>query len=123
MKVKIITNNSLVFSTYKADLEVVYKKISYKEILNLVRDYVHKGHKLLTHPLSGSVKPNETPFKTILIDGVSNNLDMKSLAIIEKSIETADKFSEIKKEYSKDIEKDFMEIDLSLIENVINKLS
>lgn len=88
-----------------------------------MRDYIHKGHRLLTHPLSGSIKPNETPFKTIIISSVSNNLDMKSLSIIEKSIETADKFSEIQKVYSKDIERDFMEIDLSLIENVINKLN
>ncbi len=122
MKVKIITNNPLIYSNYTVEYDVIYKKISYKDILSLVRDYIHKGHRLLTHPLSGSIKPNETPFKTIIISGVSNNLDMKSLSIIEKSIETADKFSEIQKVYSKNIERDFMEIDLSLIENVINKL-
>ncbi|MDW7668853.1 MAG: GrdX family protein, partial [Bacillota bacterium] len=59
---------------------------------------------------------------TVIISSVSNNLDIKSLSIIEKSIETADKFQKISKNYSKDIERDFMEIDLSLIENVINKL-
>ena len=122
MKVKIITNNPLIFSTYSNEYDVVYEKISYKKILNLVRDYIHKGHKLLTHPLSGSIKPNETPFKTILVSCVSNNLDIKSLSIIEQSIETADKFTVLDKKYSKDIERDFMEIDLSLIENVINRL-
>ena len=122
MKIIIISNNFLVCSTYKEDFEVIYKRISYKEILNLARDYIHKGHKLLTHPLSGSVKPNETPFKTILLNSVSNTLDMKSLNIIEKSIETADKFQLIENVYSEDIERDFMEIDLSLISSVINKL-
>ncbi len=123
MKIKIITNNYLIFRLYSNDYPVIYKKKSYKEILKLARDYVHKGHKLLTHPLSGSVKPNETPFKTILISSFLGDLDMKSLSIIEKSIETADKFEEVVNDYSENIERDFMEIDLSLIKNVINKLN
>jgi len=123
LKIKIITNNYLIFCLYKNDFPVIYKKKSYKEILKLSRDYVHRGYKLLTHPLSGSVKPNETPFKTILISSFSGNLDMKSLSIIENSIETADKFEEFSNNYSEDIERDFMEIDLSLIKNVINNLN
>jgi len=123
LKIKIITNNYLIFRLYSNDYPVIYKKKSYKEILKLARDYVHKGHKLLTHPLSGSVKPNETPFKTILISSFLGDLDMKSLSIIEKSIETADKFEEVVNDYSENIERDFMEIDLSLIKNVINKLN
>ena len=123
MKIKIITNNYLIFRLYSNDYPVIYKKKSYKEILKLARDYVHKGHKLLTHPLSGSVKPNETPFKTILISSFLGDLDIKSLSIIEKSIETADKFEEVVNDYSENIERDFMEIDLSLIKNVINKLN
>ena len=123
MKIKIITNNYLIFRLYSNDYPVIYKKKSYKEILKLARDYVHKRHKLLTHPLSGSVKPNETPFKTILISSFLGDLDMKSLSIIEKSIETADKFEEVVNDYSENIERDFMEIDLSLIKNVINKLN
>jgi hypothetical protein len=72
--------------------------------------------------LSGSVKPNETPFKTLLISSKSKDLNLESLSIIEKSIETSEKFVQNQKKYPADIEKDFMEIDLSLIENVINKL-
>jgi thioester reductase-like protein len=122
MKVKIITNNPLVYSLYSEDYDIDYKKISYQDILKRTRDYVHKGHELLTHPLSGSVKPNETPFKTLLISSESKDLNLESLSIIENSIETTEKFLQRQKKYSDDIEKDFMEIDLSLIENVINKL-
>lgn len=32
-----------------------------------VRDRIHEGHLLLSHPLSGSVKPNETPYKSVMI--------------------------------------------------------
>jgi hypothetical protein len=122
MKVKIITNNPLVYSLYSEDYDLDYQVISYEGILKKTRDYVHKGHELLTHPLSGSVKPNETPFKTLFISSKSKDLNLESLSIIEKSIETSEKFVQNQKKYPADIEKDFMEIDLSLIENVINKL-
>lgn len=122
MKVKIITNNPLVYSLYSEDYDIDYQKISYDDILKKTRDYLHQGHELLTHPLSGSVKPNETPFKTLLISSKSKDLNLESLSIIEKSIETAEKFVQRQKKYPEDIEKDFMEIDLSLIENVINRL-
>jgi hypothetical protein len=122
MKIKIITNNSKVKSKFSKDWDVDYLDSNYKDVLIKARDYVHKGYKLLTHPLSGSVKPNETPYKTILVSKIKESLDYQSLSIIEKSIETAEKFHISSKDISEEILEDFKEIDLSLIENVINKL-
>ena len=91
-----------------------YHDVSYAQILHIVRDYIHKGHMLLTHPLSGSVKPNETPFKSIVVSENANKLDFKSLSIIEDSIACYEKFDKHRKipEYAL---QDFMEIDYSLI--------
>lgn len=122
MGIMILTNNSAVYEKYKGMYNVEFKYCSYRELLSLARDYVHKGHELLTHPLSGSVKPNETPFKTILIDEDVRDVHMNSLRTIENSIETADKFTYTDKPVEEDILNDFMYIDLSLIKNVINKL-
>ncbi len=122
MKVKVITNNSMVYDLFSKDWDVDYLDTSYKGVLRETRDYIHKGYKLLTHPLSGSVKPNETPYKTILVSEDGNNLNLESLSIIEKSIESAEKFYISSKEISEEVLEDFREIDLSLIENVINKL-
>ncbi len=61
--------------------------------MSYVRDKVHEGHELATHPLSGSVKPNETPYKTIMISEKKGVLDFNSLKIIEDSIATAKKNS------------------------------
>jgi len=122
MKVKVITNNSKVYDLFSKDWDVYYLDTSYKGVLRETRDYIHKGYKLLTHPLSGSVKPNETPYKTILVSEDGNNLNLESLSIIEKSIESAEKFYISSKEISEEVLEDFREIDLSLIENVINKL-
>ena len=63
----IITNNSMVRDELSANYQVEYEDISYEDVLRKVRDRVYAGHKLLTHPLSGSVKPNETPYKSVMI--------------------------------------------------------
>lgn len=125
MKNQIITNNRYVYEKYKDTLKVNYfEDFTYLEILEYVRDKVHQGYKLTTHPLSGSVKPNETPYKTIMISTEKENMDYDSLMIIEESIATAKKFIGIKPtpKWTESVLDDFRVIDLSLIENVINKL-
>lgn len=119
----LITNNILVYKKYKDIIEIIYKEdSSYLEILNYTRDLIHRGHELLTHPLSGSIKPNETPFKTIMISKKRGKLDLDSLKLIEESIETAGKFIKLKAtpNWSDSVLDDFRVIDLSLIENIIN---
>lgn len=121
----IITNNKLVFEKYKDRYTVVYnEKYSYLDVLEYVRNKIHEGHVLTTHPLSGSIKPNETPYKTIMISKKKGTLDYDSLSIIEDSIATAKKFISNKPtpNWPERILEDFRIVDLSLIENAIDKL-
>lgn len=121
----VITNNPYVNEKYKDKMEVVYKeKLNYIEILEFLRDKIHEGHQLLTHPLSGSVKPNETPYKTIMISKEKSELDQQGILIVEESIATAKKFQDNKAtpDWTERVLDDFRVIDLSLIENVIDKL-
>ena len=121
----LITNNIKVFNRYKDYIDITYKEnFSYLDILKYTRDKVHQGHELLTHPLSGSIKPNETPYKSIIISKKNINLDQNSLRIIEESIQTATKFLNLKAtpNWSQKVLEDFREIDLSLIGNVLDKL-
>lgn len=118
----IITNNPLVFEKYNMNENVDYKKQTYEQVLIRARDLIHLGHKLLTHPLSGSIKPNETVFKTIIVSDQQSTLDFDSLRIIEQSLETARKFGNNQHLLTEDILNDFSLVDLSLIESVIIKL-
>lgn len=125
MKVILITNNIQVYNKYKNNMDVTYMEdFSYLDILQYVRDKVHQGHELLTHPLSGSIKPNETPFKSIIISKKRNKLDQNSLNIIELSIQTAQGFLKTKAtpNWVERVLEDFRVIDLSLIENVLDSL-
>lgn len=125
MSVILISNNPLVKSDLNKSLEyaidIEYYDIDYLEILKKVRDKIHIGHKLLTHPLSGSIKPNETPYKSIVISSSKSNLDNNSLSIIEGSISTTVKFLNDMKTplWSDEILKDFQIIDFTLIKNAI----
>lgn len=121
----LITNNKLVYENYMDKLEVIYdEEMDYISILEAVRDKVHQGYQLLTHPLSGSVKPNETPYKSILLSSKKSDLDTSGLRILEESIMTARKFLNNKQtpDWTERILDDFRVIDFSLISNVINKL-
>lgn len=121
----IITNNPLVKEKFFSLYEVEFYDMDYIEILETVRDKVHLGYRLLSHPLAGSIKPNETPYKTIIISKEKGNLDMDSLFHIENAIATTKKF--IKNRPTPNWNSvalfDFQTVDLSLIENVLNNTS
>ena len=121
----IVTNNPYVYEKYKEKREVIYEEnFSYLEVLELIRDKIHNGHQLITHPLSGSIKPNETPYKTIMISKKTGDLDEDGLRILEESILTVKKFISDKPtpDWVERVLDDFRVIDLSLIENVIDSL-
>lgn len=121
----LVTNNPYVFEKYKESKNVEYlADKTYIEVLEYVRNKLHSGHELLTHPLSGSIKPNETPYKTIMISKNKKDLDQDGLRIIEESLETTRKFIKDRRtpNWTESILDDFRVIDLSLIENVIDRL-
>ncbi len=122
MKFIIVTNNPIVYEKYNEHYKVDYRPQTYEQILVQVRNLIHLNHKLLTHPLSGSVKPNETVFKTIIVSEQQSTLDLDSLRIIEQSLETVKKFGINRHLLSENILNDLSLVDLSLIESVIIKL-
>ena len=113
----VITNNPLVWDRLKETRHVVYREISYEEILREVRDRIHEGHSMLTHPLSGSVKPNETPYKSIMISAERRAIDGESVALIESAIHACGKFEFKSDRYKPEVYKDFQIIDCTLIES------
>ena len=122
----LITNNPKVQYDESIPAEKIYVAGSYEEVLTKVRDMVHKGYRLLSHPLSGSIKPNETPYKSVLVSGQPGELDLDSLNIIEHSMETYRKFAVIsvdnQQKIPKDILSDFSEIDHSLIVSALKNV-
>ncbi|EEG73414.1 hypothetical protein CLOHYLEM_06524 [[Clostridium] hylemonae DSM 15053] len=115
----IITNNPLVPEKIGGTHNVEYKEISYEEVLRTVRDRIHEGHTLLSHPLSGSVKPNETPYKSIMLSAGKGEVDPGSVVIIENAIEACRKFVFKSDKYKPEVYDDFQMIDWTLLESAI----
>ena len=119
----LITNNPLVKKKL-IEKDIFFTNRSFLGILIECRNRIHKGHKLLSHPLSSSVKPNETPFKSVLISKSAENLDYRSLEIIESSILSTKKFISNAPQpmWPDKILDDFMLIDYSVISNTIDSI-
>lgn len=116
-KYMVITNNPLVRSRLDDTYEVIYLELSYEELLKVVRDRIYEGHRLLTHPLSGSVKPKETPYKSVLISERKEKVDGESVRLIENSILVCQKFQDKSKYYKEEVYKDFQLVDWTLLES------
>lgn len=120
MSFTILTNNPLVEERLSERCAVELVDLSHLELLKLVRKRAHEGFKLLTHPLAGSVKPNETPYRSVLLSRKAGQPDAASVSMAEQSVLTCEKFGKPRfPEMSRQMREDFQLIDCSLIESAL----
>jgi len=113
----ILTNNPDVVEKYP--LISTYIDGSVMQIFESVRDAVHKGAELISHPLSGSIKPNDTPYKSVVISSAVGPLDFKSLQIIEDAISVLRRLPDKCRNFDVSILADFRIIDLDHIKSAL----
>ncbi|MGM9588795.1 MAG: GrdX family protein [Faecousia sp.] len=115
-RIRIITNNPLV-KTILSDYYKVefYENLTYREILVKVRDLVYSGYELLTHPMAGSVKPNETMYKSIVVGTDLKGTNVEHCNLMMNALITCDKFKPTGVVYSDYHRKDFQLIDYTLL--------
>jgi len=109
----LVTNNPLVQAQYQSVYKVEFLDTDLYGVLTKIRDLIHKGYCLLTHPLSGSLKPNESPYKSVLMSSAKGETDPQSIKIIEECIFAAQKFPA--KNIPEQNLHDLQVVDLSLI--------
>ena len=83
-----ITNNPMLIDRGFTDLE--YYETDVLELFRVVFQKVNCGYRLLTHPLTGSIRPDITPYKTVLMSGTAGTIDMESVTLIGKAIRYAE---------------------------------
>ena len=117
----LVTNNDRVYEKYKDTMKVLYMQ-SYEEVLVKVRDLVYDRHVLLTHPQASSLKPNQTPYRSVIVYPKRKEDNTEDILLIEKCLETYyqwQKIASTPKKYEERVAEDFKTIDLSVIDNVI----
>lgn len=120
---EIITNNPLVYEKYQHKYGVRMIESEYGQLLIKVRDLVHSGWRIHTHPMAGSIKPNETPYRSIVI-GNGSGLDCQSLELIENSIKVYQGFirDNTTPKWNSRILDDFRVLDLCILESALISL-
>ena len=113
----LFTNNPLAAAQYQDVLGVEFIESSLVDVLIRVRDHTHRGHTLLTHPLTGGIKPNDTPYKSVLVSGARGEIDEQSVRLIEDCVLIARGFPprHIPERYLQDLQT----VDLSLIRSAV----
>jgi grdX protein len=122
-KAILVTNNDRVYDKYKDKLSCVYTE-SYEDTLIKVRDYVYNRHKLLTHPQASSLKPNQTPYRSVVVYPAYED-NTQDILLIEKCIEVFNSWQSIAKtpsDYKENVREDFKTIDLSVIDNIMDRI-
>jgi hypothetical protein len=116
----ILTNNPLTAEKYPT--VSVFHDTTVEDIFKAARDSIHMGALILGHPLSGSVKPNESPFKSLVLSRPGDELDMQSLQLIEGALAVLYKLGIKNRAYPERAMEDFKVIDLDLLDSAIKGL-
>lgn len=120
-----ITNNPKVIKKY-GDREITILSLDkIEKIFKTTRDLIHKGYILITHPLAGSIKPFQNPYRSIILKE-GEELDYNSLKNFENSLKKYKQFEHNKNKInnlSQKILNDYQVIDLSLIESALESIN
>ena len=114
---RILTNNPLVRERCGGVCPLEYVQTGYEGVLRAARDAVHRGEVLLVHPLYGSVKPRETPYRSLLLSGTEGPVDPASLEKIETALAFCRTFPERTRVFAETARADFARVDLALFES------
>lgn len=119
--ITIISNNPTVELT-STDIHIT--EYGAVPVLERLRDLVHLGHHLLTHPFAGSVKPNENPFKSVVITKGHFGVDYQSVQIVEGCLDVARRMIKERpyRDYPPQVISDMQLIDRSLLDSGLESL-
>ena len=118
--IKIITNNPLVWEKYPDHCQKVEGDPG--AVYTAARDLIHKGAMLLSHPLSGSIKPNVSPAKSVVLGMREGEVDHTSVKFIEEALAVLIKMPPKQIPWTADLILDFQVIDASLIDSALQGL-
>lgn len=122
----LVTNNPKAADAYQdnAGVGVEYLEgMSYLAVLEQVRERVCGGWHLMTHPQASNLKPNQSPYKTVLISsGRPAQSTIRDVELIESAISAYHKFADDMRPpcWSEGALCDFMTVDLAVVESALD---
>ena len=120
----IITNNPMAAEKYADRGEVIFlPEANYRDVLVAVRDKVYLGHQLINHPLYGSLRPHETPYRTVALTAKpAAQPDADMCMIMSDAFTVVDRFTLPEASVmSERIRNDYQMIDCDLLKRTLSE--
>ena len=117
---QIVTNNPLVKRCMEDWYAVTYRDVGHREVLIWARDLIYAGYRLYTHPVSGSVKPNETPYKSLVVSRRPESFSADQAELISAAVATYDAFPPRSRVDTRAVLEDFQLIDYTLLASALD---
>jgi len=109
----LITNNPLCRDHFAGVYYVEFADVSAHVILQQVRDKVHLGHGILSHPRAGGLPPGTSPYKSVVLSEVADGVpNPQLLEIVENAVKAYEK---ARTEFPEKHLEHFSKLDLSLL--------
>lgn len=117
----IVSNNPMVKESFD---NVYFIEGTSRELLEKVRDLVHSGSELITHPLGASLRMMFSPCFTVVIKKQQGKLNISHAEIIESSIEKYDQHMGVGvREEDVKNSKDYAIVDYKLLESALGEIN
>lgn len=121
----LVTNNPKVKMEIE-NIPIHFLEVEYGDVFQEVKRLIIEDKMiLLTHPLSGSIKPNETYYKSIVLgDSQVGAIDMESLDYIDQGIAVYEKFmkNKMRPNWTERVLEDFAFVDYYLIKDTLTRM-
>ncbi|MGS0764957.1 GrdX family protein [Syntrophomonas curvata] len=121
-QVLIITNNPMVKNTNNA--EICFVTGDCRHVLYQAFNKVAMGHRLLSHPLAGSIKPETNPYRSVVLSRLKTGVELSTLAMLERCLEKVEAGIGKRAAAGNDLSfaQDFQMIDKELLEAAMQSL-
>lgn len=118
----IVSNNPLV---EELGYPVIWVEGDVEQIIARVLDLLLAGHRLLSHPLSGSIKPSINPYKSIMVSRDPIGVDWNDVAIAQGCLEKVREMKKHRPHYTwgERVDQDLRFLDCELIKSGIESLA
>lgn len=123
MKFIVVTNNNSLIESeedFSDVIDYVFIEGNFLDVLVIVRNLIHMGHKLISHPLGASIRIMFSPVRSILLSDEKYDLDILSMEVIESSI---DKYKATMENRNIDFrnKEDYEFIDIELLKSALDE--
>lgn len=80
----LVTNNELI---EQLGYPLIKVNGDIEKVLERVLDLTIEGYRLLSHPLSGSIKPSINPYKTVIVSKKPSAVDYQEMEMVQNCLE------------------------------------